>query len=131
MEMSKRFRLQRFTFALPALRFRGKIMLGFMVVLAISAISMGIAYLGFEHVSASVAAYRTSVSEVNLARNIDHGVILYRGLAQYYVVTGQEDDAKGALAAEAGLKVAIEAAMKDTTSPAGLDPVTKGAREFR
>jgi methyl-accepting chemotaxis protein len=131
MEMSKRFRPQRSTFALPALRFRGKVMLGFMVVIAISAISMGIAYLGFERVSASVATYRTSVSEVNLARNIDHGVILYRGLAQYYVVTGKEDDAKAALAAEAGLKEAIEAAMKDTTSPAGLDQVTKVAREFR
>lgn len=129
--MSKRFRLQPFKFKLPALRFRGKIMLGFMVVLAISAISMGIAYLGFERVSASVATYRESVAEVNLARNIDHGVILYRGLAQYYVVTGKEDDAKAALAAEAGLKEAIERAMKDTTNPAGLDQVTRLSREFR
>ena len=32
----------------------GKIMLGFAVVLAVSAASMGIAYLGFEHVSAGV-----------------------------------------------------------------------------
>src|ERR1700733_12365081 len=32
---------------LPTLRFRGKISLGFAVVLAISAISMGFAYLGF------------------------------------------------------------------------------------
>lgn len=131
MGMSKRFRLQPFKFKLPALQFRGKIMLGFMVVLAISAISMGIAYLGFERVSASVATYRESVAEVNLARNIDHGVILYRGLAQYYVVTGKEDDAKAALAAEAGLKEAIERAMKDTTNPAGLDQVTRLSREFR
>jgi methyl-accepting chemotaxis protein len=129
--MSKRDRLQPLTFKLPAPRFRGKIMLGFMVVLAISAISMGIAYLGFERVSASVAAYRNRVTEVNLARNIDHGVILYWGLAQYYVVTGREDDAKAALAAEADLKGAIEQAMKDTTNPAGLGQVTKLAREFR
>jgi hypothetical protein len=33
-------------------------MLGFTVVLAITAISMSIAYLGFERVSAGVAAYR-------------------------------------------------------------------------
>jgi methyl-accepting chemotaxis protein len=129
--MSTRIRLRPFKFKLPALRFRGKIMLGFMVVLAISAISMGIAYLGFERVSASVATYRESVAEVNLARNIDHGVILYRGLAQYYVVTGKEGDAKAALAAEAGLKAAIEKAMNDTTNPAGLDQVTKLSREFR
>ena len=129
--MSKRVRLQPLKFKLPALRFRGKIMQGFMVVLLISAISMGIAYLGFERVLGSVAAYRTSVTEVNLARDIDHGVVLYRGLAQYYVVTGKEDDAKAALVAEASLKHAIEQAMKDTTNPAGLDQVTKLSREFR
>jgi hypothetical protein len=41
---------------LPTLRFRAKVMLGFAVVLAISAASMGIAYLGFERVSAGVAS---------------------------------------------------------------------------
>ena len=40
---------------LPTLRFRAKVMLGFAVVLAISAASMGIAYFGFERVSAGVA----------------------------------------------------------------------------
>jgi hypothetical protein len=55
----------------PSLRFHAKIMLGFAVVLAISAVSMGIAYLGFEHVSAGVASYRNSVEEADLARNID------------------------------------------------------------
>ncbi|SDT21964.1 methyl-accepting chemotaxis protein [Bradyrhizobium canariense] len=129
--MSKRIGLQSLSMKLPTLRFRGKIMLGFAVVLAISAVSMGIAYLGFERVSAGVASYRNSVSEVNLARNIDHGVILYRGLAQYYVVTGREDDSKAALAAEASLKDAIDQAMKGTTNPAGLDQVTRLAREFR
>ncbi len=43
----KRSRSIRF----PTLRFRAKIMLGFAVVLAISAASMGFAYLGFERVS--------------------------------------------------------------------------------
>ena len=43
---------------LPTLRFRAKIMLGFAVVLAISAASMGFAYLGFERVSAGVDSYR-------------------------------------------------------------------------
>ena len=116
---------------LPALRFRGKIMLGFAVVLAISAASMGIAYLGFERVSAGVATYRNSVSEADLARNIDRELISYRALAQYYVVTAKEDDAKAALSAEAGLKDAIDQSMKGTTNPARLEQVTKLAREFR
>jgi methyl-accepting chemotaxis protein len=116
---------------LPTLRFRSKIMLGFAVVLAISAASMGIAYLGFERVSAGVTSYRHSVSEADLARNIDRELISYRGLARYYVVTGKEDDGKAALAAEASLKDAIEQSMKGTTNPDGLDQVTRLAREFR
>jgi len=106
-------------------------MLGFAVVLAISAISMGIAYLGFERVSAGVATYRKSVSEADLARNIDRELISYRALARYYVVTGKEDDGKAALAAEASLKDAIDQSMKGTTNPASLDQITRLAREFR
>jgi methyl-accepting chemotaxis protein len=115
---------------LPTLRFRAKIMLGFAVVLAISAASMGIAYLGFERVSDGVALYRRSVSEADLARNIDRELISYRSLAQYYVATGKEEDGKAALAAEASLKDAIDQSMKGTTNPARLDQVTRLAREF-
>jgi methyl-accepting chemotaxis protein len=116
---------------LPTLRFRGKIMLGFAVVLAVSAASMGIAYFGFERVSAGIASYRNSVSEADLARNIDRELISYRGLARYYVVTGKEDDATAALSAEASLKDAIDQSMKGTTNPARLDQVTRLHREFR
>jgi methyl-accepting chemotaxis protein len=106
-------------------------MLGFAAVLAISAASMGIAYLGFERVSLGVSSYRNSVSEADLARNIDRELISYRSLAQYYVVTGKEDDGKAALKAEAALKDAIDQSMKGTTNPARLEQVTKLAREFR
>jgi methyl-accepting chemotaxis protein len=115
----------------PALRFRAKIMLGFTVTLAISAASMGFAYLGFERVSSGVASYRSSVREADLARNIDRELISYRSLARYFVVTGKEKDGKAALAAEASLKEAIIAAMKGTTNPARLDQITKLEREFR
>jgi methyl-accepting chemotaxis protein/CHASE3 domain sensor protein len=113
------------------LRFRAKVMLGFAVVLAISAVSMGIAYFGFERVSVGVTSYRKSVSEADLARNIDRELISYRALARYYVVTGKEDDGKAALAAEASLKDAIDQSMKGTTNPAGLEQITRLAREFR
>ena len=81
---------------LPTLRFRAKIMLGFAVTLALSAATMGFAYLGFERVSAGVGSYRQSVAEADLARNIDRELISYRSLARYYVATGKEDDAKAA-----------------------------------
>jgi methyl-accepting chemotaxis protein len=115
---------------LPTLRFRAKIMLGFAVVLTVSAVSMGIAYLGFARVSAGVATYRNSVSEADLARNIDRELISYRGLARYYVVTGKEDDAKAALTAETSLKDAIDMAMKGTANPARLDQIKRLAGEY-
>ena len=115
---------------LPTLRFRGKISLGFAVVLAISAVSMGFAYLGFGRVSDGVAAYRASVSETGLAQNIDRELIAYRSLARYYVATGKEDDAKAALAAEGALKDAIDQSMRNTTNPARINQVTRLAREF-
>ncbi len=115
---------------LPSLRFRGKVTLGFAVVLAITAVSMGTAYYGFERVSAGVATYRNSVSEADLARNIDRELISYRALARYYVATGKEDDATAALSAETGLREAIVQSMKDTSSPARLDQITRLSREF-
>ncbi len=115
---------------LPGLRFRGKVTLGFSVVLAITAVSMGTAYFGFERVSAGVAAYRSSVSEADLARNIDRELISYRALVRYYVVTGKEDDATAALAAEASLKEAIDQSTKGTANPARRDQVTRLAAEF-
>src|SRR5205814_9343705 len=92
-----------FSIKMPTLRFRAKIMLGFAVTLAFSAASMGFAYLGFERVSSGVAAYRQSVSEADIARNIDRELISYRSLARYFVATGKEEDSKAALAGEASL----------------------------
>jgi methyl-accepting chemotaxis protein len=116
---------------LPTLRFRAKVSLGFAVVLGITAVSMSLAYLGFERVSSGVVAYRTSVTESDLARNVDRELTSYQALTRYYVVTGKEDDAKAALAAEASLKDAIDQLMKVTTAPARVDKVTRLAREFR
>ncbi|MDE2376750.1 HAMP domain-containing methyl-accepting chemotaxis protein [Bradyrhizobium sp.] len=115
---------------LPTLRFRAKVILGFAAVLVISAGSMAFAYFGFERVSTGVGAYRTSVSEADLARNIDRELLAYRSAARYFVVTGKEDDAKAALDAEARLKNAIDLAVKSARSPARLESLNKLAREF-
>ncbi len=130
MRFFKGFRPKSLSLKLPTLRFRGKISLGFAVVLAISAVSMGVAYLGFGRVSDGVAAYRASVSESDFAQNIDRELISYRALARYYMATGKEDDAKAALAAEAALKDAIDRSMKSTTNPARVNQVTRLGREF-
>jgi methyl-accepting chemotaxis protein len=131
MGLLKRVSLGRTLSKLPALRFRGKVTLGFAVVLMISAASMGIAYLGFERTFAGVALYGKSVSETNLARNIDREVISYRELARYYAVTGKEEDSKAALAAEAALQGAIDQAMTGTHNPTRREQIASVAEEFR
>ncbi|MFL9500118.1 methyl-accepting chemotaxis protein [Rhodopseudomonas palustris] len=118
------------SFALPALRFRGKVTLGFAVVLGITAISMGLAYLGFERVSDGVVAYRDGVRQSDLARNIDREMVGYEARARYYVLTGKEDDAKAALAAEARLKDAIAASLQGATKPAQREALTRLSTEF-
>lgn len=130
MRVFKGVRPKSLSLKLPTLRFRGKISLGFAVVLAISAVSMGVAYLGFGRVSDGVAAYRASVTESDLAQNIDRELLSYRALARYYMATGKEDDAKAALASEAALKNAIDQSMKGTTNPARVNQVTRLGREF-
>ena len=131
MELSKHARPQSMSLRLPTLRFRAKIMLGFAVVLAVSAASMGIAYFGFERVSVGVASYRNSVLEADMARDIDRELISYQASARYYVVTGKEDDGKAALAAEGGLIDAIDRSLKGTSNPARLDQIRRLANEFR
>jgi methyl-accepting chemotaxis protein len=116
---------------LPTLRFRAKVMIGFAAVLSISAISLGIAYFGFEHVSTAVASYRNSVTEADLARNIDRELIAYRAAARYFVVSGKDEDAKTAQAAEANLKEAIDRSIAGTKNAARQDGVKKLAAEFK
>src|SRR4051794_5455221 len=124
-------RVQSAAPTLPTLRFRGKIVLGFAVVLGISAASLGIAWLGFERISDGVMSYRQSVAEADLARNIDRELISYRSLARYYVATGRDDDAEAALAAESSLKDAILQSMKGAANPARIERIAKLEREFR
>ncbi|MBC7580150.1 MAG: methyl-accepting chemotaxis protein [Tardiphaga sp.] len=114
----------------PALRFRAKVTLGFTAVLALSALSMGLAYLGFERVATGVVAYRSSVAESGLARGIDRELISYQALMRYYVLSGQQDDANLAKAVEASLRQAIDQSVQATKDSARLDQITRLAREF-
>src|SRR6185437_5638797 len=91
----------------------------------------GAGYLGLARVSEAVGSYRNSVSEADLARNIDRELISYRSLVKYYVVTGKEDDAKAAQAAEGGLKAAIDQALASTTKPERREGLSKLATEFK
>jgi methyl-accepting chemotaxis protein len=114
----------------PTLRFRAKIILGFAVILIISAASLGIAYMGFERISQRVASYRSSVAEADFARNIDRELIAYHSRVRYYVATGKEDDAKAALEAEAELKGAIDRAVRSTGAAGRREQLDRLAKDF-
>ncbi|MGJ4927517.1 methyl-accepting chemotaxis protein [Bradyrhizobium sp. HKCCYLS2038] len=94
-----------------ALRFRAKIFLGFAVVLAISAASIGFAYVGFEKVAAAVESYRISVAEADAARTIDRELVSYQALARYFALTGKPEDEAAATAAQQSLQTAIDKSL--------------------
>jgi methyl-accepting chemotaxis protein len=95
---------------LSNLRFRAKIILGFVTVLGISALSMGVAYFGFERISAGMASYHEIVAETDGARDIDRELAAYQVLVRYYAVTGYAADEAAARASEVDLGKAIKRA---------------------
>src|ERR1700684_2912448 len=88
---------------LSNLRFRSKILLGFATLLGISSASMGVAYFGFERISAGADSYQRIVLQSDIARDIDRELTAYRLLVQHYVLTGLVADQSAAKAAEAEL----------------------------
>jgi methyl-accepting chemotaxis protein len=116
------------TSKLLTLRFRAKIILGFVAVLAILAVSMD---FGFERIQAAVASYRASVAEADLARTVDRELISYQGLARAYALTGAADDETAAKAAEQNLKAAIAKSTAATTGAARREQVGKLEAEFQ
>ncbi|MBV5272030.1 MAG: methyl-accepting chemotaxis protein, partial [Afipia sp.] len=100
---------------LSNLRFRTKIILGFIAVLGISAINMGIAYFGFERIAREIQSYQGIVAETDSAREIDRELASYQLLAKYYVMSGTPDDESNARSAEIGLGSAIAQAARVAT----------------
>ena len=112
------------------LSIRTKITVGFAVVLVLSAVSVVVAYLGYDKVSAGFTAYRTSVSEGGMARTIDREVSAYQLAARYYIVTGDETDATNALAAEGDLRDAIDKAARDMKDASRRNAITGLSQKF-
>lgn len=113
------------------LGFRGKIILGFAVVLAISAASLGFAYVGFERVAGAVAAYRASVAEADGARIIDRELVSYQALARYYALTGNPDDETAAMAAQERLQAAIATSSSVAAAPERRGQLSQLQNEFQ
>lgn len=91
-----------------SLRFNGKFTLGFTIVLGLSALSMALAYIGFERVSQSFGAYGSSVAEAGSAQGVDRDLLAYQAAVRLFVVTGKEEDGSAASNAEGALRGSIE-----------------------
>ncbi len=113
-----------------SLRFRGKIVLGFSAILAVSAVSMALAYYGFEKVAGSVAAYRSSVVAADAARTIDRELVYFQAQARYFALTGKDEDAEAALAAQEGVKTAIDRSLALTENSNRGKDVAALRRQF-
>src|SRR4051812_30114053 len=119
------------TSKLLTLRFRAKIILGFVAGPPIPAVSMAFAYFGFQRVQAALASYRSSVAEADLARTADRELIAYQGLARAYTLTGAADDETAAKAAEENLRAAIARSAAATTGAARREQVGRLEADFK
>lgn len=129
MSVFRRLRMPQFK-VMTRLSIRTKIMLGFMLVMVISAISVAVAYLGYNEVSSGFKSYRASVSSGIMARSIDREVTAYQLGTRYYVVTGDETDATNALAAEGDLRDAIDRAAREMHDPAQKQAIGELSMKF-
>jgi len=114
------------------LRFRTKIMLGFMTVLVLSAINMGVAHFSFERIGDGIRSYQGVVAETDAARDIDRELAAYQLLARYYVMSGQQADEQAARTAQADLGRAIERAERVATgnNRASITALSDSYRKF-
>src|SRR5579864_2595412 len=92
---------------LTNVRFAAKIVLGFAVILSLSAVGMITDYLGIVRITDSATAYRQSVLESDAARSVDRELLRFQFLTRYYFISGSEDDARAALTSRTILKAAI------------------------
>ena len=92
------------------MRFRAKIILGFVAVLGIEVISMGITHFGFGRISEGIMSYQEIVAEADAARDIDRELAAYQLLVRYYVLTGFATDQAAAHESERQLGEAIRRA---------------------
>ena len=114
-----------------ALRFRAKIILGFAIVLAISAAGIGFSYMGFERVAGAVALYRASVAEADTARNLDRELVSYQALARYFALTGKAEDEAAASAAQQALQATIEKSVTATRAAERRSQLGKLQAQFQ
>lgn len=116
---------------LTSLRLRAKVLLSFTTLLAMSALSMGISYFGFDRVADAVSVYQASNLQASLSGTIDRELVSYQSLTRYYALTGKQEDEAKAAAAESRLGGTIEAAVHATKPSVGAGEIEPLQEDFR
>lgn len=95
---------------------RAKIMIGFAVVLLLSAVTMAGAWLGYEKILDGFGVYRVSMSESDYAREIDSSLSAYQSNARYFAMAGTREAEAAAEEARRNLERTITAAKTETAT---------------
>lgn len=98
-------------------RINTKVMLGFALVLALTAVLAVMSYRGFSKVSDGFQAFNQRVGVVGMAREIERGFVGYRRLVREYSLTGSEAEMQEAKKRQAVLAQAIQQALAETKNP--------------
>ncbi|WP_192859684.1 methyl-accepting chemotaxis protein [Bradyrhizobium sp. DOA9] len=95
---------------------RAKIMIGFAVVLLLSAVTMAGAWLGYDKILDGFGVYRVSMSESDYAREIDSSLSAYQSNARYFAMAGTREAEAAAEEARRKLEQTITAAKTETST---------------
>lgn len=95
---------------------RAKIMIGFAVVLLLSAITLAGAWLGYEKILDGFGVYRVSMSESDYAREIDSSLSAYQSNARYFAMAGTREAEAAAEEARRRLEQTITAAKTEAST---------------
>ncbi|UYO38712.1 MCP four helix bundle domain-containing protein [Rhodopseudomonas palustris] len=98
-------------------RINTKVMLGFALVLALTAVLAVMSYRGFSKVSDGFQTFNQRVGVVGMAREIERGFVGYRRLVREYSLTGSEAEMQEAKKRQPALAQAIQQALAETKNP--------------
>ncbi|MCG6203859.1 methyl-accepting chemotaxis protein [Rhodopseudomonas sp. HC1] len=112
-------------------RINTKIMLGFALVLTLTAILAATSYRGLSKVSDGFETFIQRVTVVGMARDIERGFVGYRRLVREYALTGDEAEMQEARKRQAALAQSIQEASAATKSPERRQKLTELEQSFK
>ncbi|MFC0240008.1 HAMP domain-containing methyl-accepting chemotaxis protein [Rhodopseudomonas telluris] len=98
-------------------RINTKIMLGFALILALTAVLAVVAYRGFSNVKTGFETFNQRVAVVGMAREVERGFVGYRRLVREYALSGETAPMQEAKRRQPVLGELIERAVAETKNP--------------